>query len=370
MTNRTQGRLGRRQAWHAVGLIAAAVLLAVPPTDRAAAQSSAPAPLPSRQVEDMAGRRVDVPQRLDRIASVGGSPAVNAFLFLFGLGDRIVNGLPAAFQGEAWRWQRRFAPGLAGKPAVSGPPPAWTPNIESLLPLKPDLSFVVSAQAAQQLERADLRAVVLNWDKGESIHRTVDLLARITGDRRQAEDYLAWEKDLLGRVDSRLRGVGATTPAKVLYFRYSTLTQPIMVPANQLIARAGGRSVTADANPLQLDVFPFSIEQVLAWQPDVMLLAFADEVQPLLADPRFAQVPAVRNKRVYAVPHGAHIWTHYTPEQPLGVLWLAKLLYPERLADVDPVAESGRFYSRFFGVSLSDAELQEIVAAAPAAPRP
>ena len=51
-----------------------------------------------RYVTDMAGRRVRLPGRIERIASAGGSPAVNAFLFLFGQGERIVTGLPAAFR--------------------------------------------------------------------------------------------------------------------------------------------------------------------------------------------------------------------------------------------------------------------------------
>lgn len=348
--------------WHRVAIFAIGALLAgLSPARPALAATEAPL----RQVTDMAGRQVAVPARLERIASVGGSPAVNAFLFLFGWGDRIVTGLPPAFAGDAWRWQRRFAPGLVGKAVVSGPPPAWTPNLESLLTLQPDLSLVVSSQAAQQVERAGLPALVLNWDKADSIQQTVKLLAEVSGKQQRAQDYFAWEKGLLAKVDSRLQDIAPAARPRVLYFRYSSLTQPIMTPANQLIARAGGHSVTADSNPLRLDVFPFSVEQVLAWQPEVILLAFAGELPALLADPRFAQLPAVRNKRIHAVPHGAHIWTHYTPEQPLGVLWLAKLLYPERLADIDPVAESRSFYQRFFATSLSDAEVRQILTAAP-----
>lgn len=324
---------------------------------------SALVPVARRQVTDMAGRQVAVPPQLERIASVGGSPAVNAFLFLFGLGEHIVNGLPAPFQSDAWRWQRRFAPGLAGKPVVSGLPPAWTPNIESLLLLKPDLSFVVSALAAQQLERVKLPAVVLNWDTAESIHQTVGLLAELTGNHQRAAAYFAWEKALFAKVDHCLLDAKGTGRLKVLYFRYSTLSQPIMVPANQLISRAGGESVTANANPLHLDVFNFSAEQVLAWQPEVMLMAFGNEVQAVLADPRFAAIPAVKHKQVYAVPHGAHIWTHYTPEQPLGVLWLAKLLHPKQCADLNPLLETRQFYQQFFGTTLTDTEVLQILSA-------
>lgn len=318
-----------------------------------------PARAGERQVIDMAGRRVRLPARIERIASAGGSPAVNAFLFLFGQGGKIVTGLPAAFQSPMWRFQRRFAPGLAERPVVSGPPPAWTPNLESLLAISPDLCFVVSETAATQLERAGLPAVVLNWDKTDSVARTIRLLAEIFQMPRRATDYFAWADRLLADTQRRI-GQPAHRP-RVLYLRYATLTQPIMVPANQLIAQAGGDSVTAHDNPLQLDTFTFSLEQLLLWQPEVLLLAFAEERAQLLADARLSGVPAIRQRQVHGVPHGAHIWTHYTPEHPLGVLWLAKTLYPARFADVDLAGETGRFYQRFFATALSEADIASIL---------
>ena len=99
---------------------------------------------------------------------------------------------------------------------------------------------------------------------------------------------------------------------------------------------------------------------MLAWQPEVILLAFGEEREQLLADPRLSSLPAVRKQRIHGVPHGAHIWTHYTPEQPLGILWLAKLLYPESFSDIDLIQESREFYRRFFGKILNDSELAAI----------
>ena len=315
----------------------------------------------ARVVEDFAGRRVALPERIERIASVGGSPAVNAFLFLFGLGARIINGLPAAFGNDAWRYQRVFAPGIERKPVVSGPPPAWAPNIEALLAAAPDLGFVVDVQAARVLERAGIPAVVIDWYREDAIARTVALLGQITGDAARARDYEAWRTGLLARIAARVGAVPAERRPRVLYCRYGSLTQPIMAPANHLIALAGGRSVTEGSNPLGLDVFPFSVEQVLAWQPEVVLLAFGAEREQALADARFAQVPAFRDRRVHAVPHGAHIWTHYTPEEPLGALWLARLLHPHACADLDVEREAKEFYARFFGHALPDADIARIL---------
>lgn len=312
-----------------------------------------------RQVVDMAGRSVAVPERIERIASAGGSPAVNAFLFLFGQGPRIVTGLPPQFAGAYWKYQRRFGPNIAHAPVVSGPPPAWAPDLEAVLRLAPDLCFVVGAEAARQLERAGLPALVLDWNRIASVDLTVRLLGEVFALPRRAQDWFDWRADLLDRIAARL----APLPPRprVLYARMAGLTQPIMVPANHLIEQAGGRSVTAADKPLHLDVFRFSLEQLLAWDPEVLLCAFPGEVAPTLADPRLQGVAAVRAGRVYPVPRGAHIWTHYTPEQPLGVLWLARLLHPQALAGLDPAIETRTFYQRFFELTLEPEEVLDIL---------
>ena len=58
---------------------------------------------------------------------------------------------------------------------------------------------------------------------------------------------------------------------------------------------------------------------------------------------------------------GAHTWAHRTVEQPLTVLWAAKTLHPEVLADMNLQAEVQQFYTTFFGVTLSEAQVQEIL---------
>jgi len=314
---------------------------------------------PARRVTDLFDRQVTLPPVIRRIATAGGSPAVNAFLFLFGQGPNIVTGLPAQFDGRFWRFQRRFGPRIATGPVVSGPPPAWAPDVEALLRLAPDLCFVVSRMAGERLERAGLPAVGLAWQADDGVERSVRLLGEVFAQPAHAQAWFDWRAALQARIDTAL---GATPRRpRVLYASMRRLAQPIMVPANRLIRLAGGESVTEADNPLSLDTFPFSIEQLIAWNPAVILTAFPGEVATTLADPRLAQVEAVRNGRVHAVPRGAHLWTHYTPEQPLGVAWLASLLHPPVAAAIDPVTETRAFYRDFVGVRLAPAELMDIL---------
>lgn len=331
--------------------LAAASLLPVAGRLRAAA--------PTRRVTDLFGRPVDLPPTIARIATAGGSPAVNAFLFLFGQGAKILTGLPPQFDGPLWRFQRRFGPHIADGPVVSGPPPAWAPDVEALLRLAPDLTFVVSREAGERLARAALPAVGLAWHDADGVERTVRLLTEVFALPGRGAAWFAWRERLLGAIAAAT--TNAPTRPRVLYASMARMRQPIMVPANRLIALAGGVSVTESANPLGLDVFPFSVEQLIDWAPQCIVTAFPREVDAVLADPRLRQVPAVREGRVFAVPRGAHLWTHYTPEQPLGALWLAHRLHPGRLHGLDPRAETHAFYRDFFATELEPHELTDIL---------
>jgi len=58
---------------------------------------------------------------------------------------------------------------------------------------------------------------------------------------------------------------------------------------------------------------------------------------------------------------GAHFWTHYTPEQILCILWVAKKMYPEKFEDIDMKKETSQFYEEFMGTKLSSQQINEIL---------
>ncbi|MFT3974949.1 MAG: hypothetical protein QM699_16355 [Amaricoccus sp.] len=74
---------------------------------------------------------------------------------------------------------------------------------------------------------------------------------------------------------------------------------------------------------------------------------------------------AVRDGKVYRNPKGVFLWDRYSPEFALQLLWAAKLFAPDRFADIDIAAETGRFYQRFFDYTASDGDIARILAALP-----
>ncbi|OPY00115.1 MAG: hypothetical protein A4E58_00155 [Syntrophorhabdus sp. PtaB.Bin006] len=55
---------------------------------------------------------------------------------------------------------------------------------------------------------------------------------------------------------------------------------------------------------------------------------------------------------------GAFWWDRPSPEAILGIIWLAKTLYPEDMADIDLRKEAMLFYKTFYGYALTDREYE------------
>jgi iron complex transport system substrate-binding protein len=125
------------------------------------------------------------------------------------------------------------------------------------------------------------------------------------------------------------------------------------------IRRSGGRNVASEIPGFA----PSSIEQLLVWNPDVILLNnFEPGLSPaeLLEDPRLQSLSAVRQRRVYLFPHGGFRWDPPSQETPLALDWLFSLMHPEhaepglrqRIADA---------YRLLYGYQVSATDLDDLL---------
>lgn len=316
---------------------------------------------PARVLHDMAGDAVTVPERVERVATVGAVPVINSLVFAIGERTRIVNGLPEFARRSRWGYQSVFAPHTAELPSMQNAD--RTPRLEALLQAAPDVVLTMDRASAGSLRRAGLPALFLAWRRPEDVKKVVQLLGELFGRPQAAQHYVARFDEILARVDERLRSAAPARP-RVLYFSPGTLTQPHLV-AEWWIRAAGGASVTDDGR--QIESRSFTLEQLLAWDPQVLIVSSREDADRVMRDRRFAGLDAVRTGRVLVAPCGAHTWGNRTSEQPLTVLWAARQFHPALFADIDVNAETQRFYRDLFGVDLSAAQVDEILAGGPRA---
>ena len=112
-----------------------------------------------------------------------------------------------------------------------------------------------------------------------------------------------------------------------------------------------------------------SAEQLLAWDPDVIVvngepkadLPGDSAAKAILENPDYAALQAVQTGKVYGTPNAPFSWVDRPPgpNRIVGVRWLSGLLYPEYLNfDVDE--EVREFFQLFYHVELTDQQLSNI----------
>lgn len=105
------------------------------------------------------------------------------------------------------------------------------------------------------------------------------------------------------------------------------------------------------------------MEQILLWNPDVILFAPGSIYAAVGEDALWQQVAAIQSGAYYEVPFGPYNWMGFPPsvQRYLGMLWMAKLLYPES-AEYDLYAEAAEYFRLFYHSELTEAQYGALVA--------
>jgi iron complex transport system substrate-binding protein len=238
----------------------------------------------------------------------------------------------------------------------------FTPNIEALLALKPDavIQWADRGDALMDvLDRAGLRALgVKNTNNESDIDTWIRISGGMSGHEARADSLIRWMQAGNRRFDSLTKAIPIDSRPRVLvlteYSRTITANGPHSY-AGTIVERAGGRNVaTVDGN--------VGIEQVLAWNPDVILLTAFENKHPsdLIADPRWAPTPAARQRQVYKLPFGVTRWGGYGPESPLFLTWLVDLLHPTRFnLPLRPALRDA--YRQLFHYDVTDSDIDRVL---------
>ncbi len=130
---------------------------------------------------------------------------------------------------------------------------------------------------------------------------------------------------------------------------------------SEVFSLAGAVSVHSCPQGAEEAFLRVTFEQIMAYDPEVILVFHPGLMRKIPDDPKWRQLSAVRNGRVYFMPRGPFSWL----ERPasymrlIGVQWLANKLHPD-LYPLDIKAESKSFMKLFFNLDLSDNQVNEL----------
>ena len=104
------------------------------------------------------------------------------------------------------------------------------------------------------------------------------------------------------------------------------------------------------------------LEQILSWNPDVILFSQFGEFAQVGNDPLWQAVNAIAQNTYYEVPVGPYNWMGFPPgvQRLLGMLWMGKTLYPDE-ADWDMYEETARHFELFYHAELTREQYDALV---------
>ena len=104
------------------------------------------------------------------------------------------------------------------------------------------------------------------------------------------------------------------------------------------------------------------MEQLLLWDPEVLFFAPDSIYDTVGENAAWQDLQAIRNGNYFRVPFGPYNWMGFPPsvQRYLGILWLVKILYPEK-ADYDLYTEIARYFRLFYGCELTQAQYDALV---------
>jgi len=322
-------------------------------------------PEKTRVITDMVGNRVEVPVPLTRVALFGGPTGQIAYLL--GARDQLVAVTSTLKNSELL---------LAFDPSIKElPGPRSTSghiNIEELL--LADAQLVIAGNLDGSIVQKKTRIPVAYTESNMS-HDTnllkdeIRFYATIFEREERGANYIDYLEKILAFVRSRTADIPPEQRKKLFngYGPKHLVTLGGDTFMNERITTAGCVNATSTIHTagtqqgLHSGLAEVSMEKVLDWNPDILVIDTGTP-EEVYNNPRWKNVAAVKNRQVYRQPVGLFIWDRPTAEAAvLHPLWLAKIAYPERFADVDLADEVKKFYRETMNFELSDEQAQKVL---------
>jgi iron complex transport system substrate-binding protein len=313
-------------------------------------------------ISDAASRAIRIPERVTRVFPAGPPAAI----LLYTLAPDLLLGWPRANRPQ----EREFLlPDVSNRPQIGRLTGRGnTANLEVVLALKPDLIFdlgyvdptyVSLADRVQQQTGIPYALLDGRFAATADSYRVLGALTQRPDAAAKLAHYCATTIDT---VAGRASQVPPEHRPRVYYARgprglETALAGSINVESVELL---GARNVAGERRGGLVTV---SMEQVLLWDPDVIVTIDPQFAAGVQHEPGWSSLSAVRAGRVHLAPYLPFGWIDFPPSvnRLIGLWWLAKVFYPPTFPE-DLHALTREFYAMHYHVQLTDSQIERVLA--------
>ncbi|TVR90016.1 MAG: ABC transporter substrate-binding protein [Spirochaetaceae bacterium] len=361
---------GRITTWIAIAMTLAGVSLSAFAGGAREADTRNQGEVAQIEVVDQWDRTVRISGPVERVVVMEWEGLVAKTMRLLGVDEAII-GVDNYAARQSFR--RHLVPAIGEATDIGS---AWTGiNYERLVSLRPDVVFLESwqdteenramhATEVQRIEDLGIPVVVLvspsNFAQ-PTLDRAWEHISIVGDVFQRPEEALRVVTAIEQRIDlvrERTQDIAPEDQVNVVLFATTNYAMGVQSVQSYMLTEV----VNAN-NLMRSGTFvPISEEQLLSLNPDVLVVLGHDGY--LDPDLIFAganmglnwgnlqQLPAIAERRVVSL--GYEEW-RATIENAVGLLKIAKAVYPDRFADIDLEQEELRLYQEIYGMSESQA---------------
>ncbi len=208
--------------------------------------------------------------------------------------------------------------------------------LEKLIALKPDVIIDVGnvtasyrSQAQRLAKQTNIPYVLVDGNLADA-PRQLREVGRLLGVAPRAESLAVMAQEILNNAQKTAAAQKGKPAVKVYFGRGIDGLETGLAGSihSEAIEYIGATNVAVAGN--QHNLSRVSMEQVLVWQPDVVLTQDPKFYQSMQQSRAWQAVKGVKNNRVYLAPSVPYGWLDGPPSinRLLGLIWLQKTLYP------------------------------------------
>lgn len=321
-------------------------------------------------ITDQVGHEVELPNNVDRVVITSLWPLPSIYCLFQGSGEGLVGMHPASKSAAENSLLTKVAPEVSE--VSTGFIQNGELNVEELIKLKPDVVFGSSEAEYEMVKKAGIPYVqfVANptgtGDTIEAVGQWMKLLGEIFNKEDRAEEIMAYGNETLKQIKEKVSTISDEDKVRALMlYKYSDGT--IQVSGKNFFGdfwlKSGGATNVAEEIDGPKEV---NMEQIYNWNPDKIYITNFSHFLPedfynnAIEGDDWSNVKAVQDKEVYKIPLGMYRWFPPSSDTPLMLKWVAKQNYPKIFSDVDMNKEIKDYYIKFYGIELTDEEVEKV----------
>jgi iron complex transport system substrate-binding protein len=331
-------------------------------------KAEAPAQPATKTITDHAGRTVTIPTTINKVYYT--SPI--GMIMVYCLAPEKMAGSSMQFSDNEKKY---LLPAVAQLPYLGGLQMNAKINTEELAKAAPDVIFSIgpdplsatSISTADKLqEQLNIPVIVLDGDINAN-EKTLTFIGDLLGAQDRAKELITYCNKTMQEITDITKTIPEDKQVRVYYAEgpKGLATEPATSPHGLLINLVNAKNVADVAANGNAGMSSVSLEQVLKWNPDIILSWGTDRggaYDLILTSPDWKNINAIKNQKVYEVPNYPFNWFDRPPSinRFLGLKWLAATLYPDYYKP-DMVKEVKDFYKLFYHVDITDQDAKDLL---------